>query len=48
MKKPVKKMKQYPESGDATSVNKVAEAAAVYGSMYANPISILSSAKKGL
>lgn len=47
MKKPIKKMKQYPESADF-AVNKVAEAVAVYGNMYANPISILSNAKKGL
>lgn len=48
MKKPGKKMKRYPEAEEDSSVNKVAEAIAVYGKMYANPINILSNAKKGL
>ena len=48
MKKPVKKMKMYAQDEDNSALNRVAEAAAVYGKMYANPISILSNSKKGL
>ncbi len=47
MAKSVKKIKMYAESADIAT-NMVAETIAVYGNMYANPISILSNAKKGL
>ena len=47
MKKPVKKMKMYAENASITT-SMVAETIAVYGNMYANPISILSNSKKGL
>lgn len=47
MKKPDKKMKFYAE-GEDVALSVVAERVAVYGKMYANPISILSNSKKGL
>lgn len=48
MKNPVKKMKMYAQNQDDSAANMAAEAVAVYGKMYANPISILSNSKKGL
>lgn len=48
MKKPDKKMKMYPQDEDNLPVSMVAETIAVYRKMYDNPISILSSSKKGL
>lgn len=48
MRKPVKKMKKYPETEDNFPISMVAETIAVYGNMYANPVSILSNSKKGL
>jgi len=49
MKKPSKKMKLYPAAEEEdSSINMVAETIAVYGTMYNNPINILSNSKKGL